>query len=136
LPALARVFDQEVSMTQSRSRIIVGLAAVLGVAMIGGGVAKLVGQATQVEQFASWGLPVWFRALVGTFEVIGGVLLIVPFTTPAGSVILSTIMVGAAWGHVVHDDWLHLMPPLVLLTLFLTIFRRNRAQAVQLLGGV
>jgi uncharacterized membrane protein YphA (DoxX/SURF4 family) len=135
LPALTRVFDQEVYMTQSRSRIIVGLAALLGVAMIGGGVAKLAGQATQVEQFASWGLPVWFRALVGTFEVIGGILLIVPLTTPAGSLILSTIMVGAAWGHVVHNDWVHLIPPLVLLTLFLTIFRRNRAQAVLLLGG-
>lgn len=123
-------------MTQSRSRIIVDLAALLGVAMIGGGLAKLVGQATQVEQFASWGLPVWFRALVGTFEVIGGILLIVPLTTPAGSLILSTIMVGAAWGHMVHNDWWHLIPSLVLLILFLTIFRRNRAQAVLLLGGV
>jgi uncharacterized membrane protein YphA (DoxX/SURF4 family) len=123
-------------MTQSRSRIIVGLGALLGVAMIGGGVAKLAGQAAQVEQFATWGLPVWFRALVGTFEVIGGILLIVPITTPVGSLVLSTIMVGAAWGHVVHHDWLHLVPSLVLLTLFLTIFRRNRARAVQLLGGV
>jgi uncharacterized membrane protein YphA (DoxX/SURF4 family) len=123
-------------MTQSRSRIIVGLAALLGVAMIGGGTMKLIGQADQVALFANWGLPTWFLTLVGTFEVLGGILLIVPATTPAGSLILSTIMVGALWGHVVHYDWLHLVPVVVFLTLFLTIFRTNRARAVQLLGGV
>jgi uncharacterized membrane protein YphA (DoxX/SURF4 family) len=120
-------------MTQSRSRTIVVLAALLGVALTGGGTLKLIGQATQVAQFVNWGLPMWFLTLVGTFEVLGGVLLIVPATTPAGSLILSTIMVGALWGHVVHSDWPHAIPVVVLLTLFLTIFRRTRAQAVHLL---
>jgi uncharacterized membrane protein YphA (DoxX/SURF4 family) len=123
-------------MTHSRSRIVVGLAALLGVAMIGGGTMKLIGQADQVAQFANWGLPTWFRTLVGTFEVLGGILLIVPATTPAGSLILSTIMVGAIWGHLVHYDWVHLIPSAVLLTLFLTIFQRNRAQVLHLLGGI
>jgi uncharacterized membrane protein YphA (DoxX/SURF4 family) len=123
------------SRPERRSRIVAGLAALLGVAMIGGGAMKLTAQADQVALFARWGLPAWFLMLVGTFEVIGGILLIVPATTPAGSLILSTIMVGALWGHVVHNDWLHLVPALVLLTLFLTIFQRNRAQAAQLLRG-
>jgi uncharacterized membrane protein YphA (DoxX/SURF4 family) len=108
---------------------------VLGVAMIGAGAMKLVGQADQVAAFTAWGLPVWFRALVGTFEVLGGVLLIVPATTPAGCAILSTIMVGAVWTHAANGEWSHLIPVAVLLTLFLTIFQRNRARAVQLIGG-
>ena len=56
-------------------------------------------------------------------------------TTPAGSLILSTIMVGALWAHAANGEWPHLVPAAVLLTLFLTIFRVNRARALHLLGG-
>lgn len=121
-------------MTRARGRIVPVFAALLGVAMIGGGAMKLAGQTSQVAAFAAWGLPTWFRAMVGTFEVVGGALLIVPATTPAGSLILSTIMVGALWTHAANGEWPQLAPVLVLLTLFLTIFRVNRARAVHLLG--
>ena len=97
---------------------------------------KLAGQPGQVAAFAGWGLPAWFRALVGTFEVLGGALLIVPTTTPLGSLILSTIMVGAVWAHAANGEWPHMVPAFVLLTVFLTIFRTNRARAMRLLGGV
>jgi len=118
-----------------QSRIVAVLALLLGLAMIGGGAMKLAGQSGQVEAFGALGLPAWFRMLVGTFEVIGGVLVIVPMTIPAGSLILSTILIGALWAHVAQGDWSHAVPPVVLLPLFLTIFRANRARAVQLLGG-
>jgi len=123
-------------MTRSRSRVMPILAVLLGAAMIGGGATKLIGQAGQVTAFVGWGLPAWFRALVGTFEVLGGILLIVPATTPVGSLILSTIMVGALWAHAAKGEWPHLVPVMVMLTLLFTIFRSNRARAVQLLGGV
>lgn len=123
-------------MNKTPNRFFTGLSALLGVVMIGGGTMKLVGQASQVAAFTAWGLPAWFRALVGTFEVTGGLLLIVPTTTPAGSLILATIMVGALWAHAANGEWPHLVPVTVLLTLFLTIFNRNRARVVQILGGV
>jgi len=119
-----------------RSRILATLAIVLGIAMIGGGAMKLAGQSSQVEAFSALGLPAWFRILVGTFEVIGGLLVMMPATSPVGSLILSTILVGALWAHVTHGDWSHAVPVIVLLPLFLTIFRSNRARAIQLLGGV
>lgn len=118
------------------SRVVAVLAVVLGLAMIGGGAMKLVNQSGQVAAFGALGLPAWFRVLVGTFEVIGGLLVIVPTTTPAGSLILSTILVGALWAHVAHGDWSHAVPAVILLPLFLTIFRANRRRAIQLLGGV
>src|SRR5215471_21705657 len=121
-------------MNQTRKRAVRVLATLLGIAMIGGGTMKLIGQPGQVAAFAAWGLPTWFRALVGTFEVLGGSLLIVPATTPAGSLILSTIMVGAAWVHATYGEWPHLVPVMVMLTLLLTIFRGNRDRAVRLLG--
>jgi putative oxidoreductase len=122
-------------MTHSRRRIVTVLAALLGLVMIAGGSLKVVGESHQVAAFASWGLPPWFRALVGTFEVLGGLLLTVPATRPVGSLILSTIMVGALWAHAAHEEWGQLVPVVVLLTLFLTIFRSNRTRAMQLLGG-
>jgi uncharacterized membrane protein YphA (DoxX/SURF4 family) len=122
-------------MNQTRKRAVRALAMLLGVAMIGGGAMKLIGQPGQVTAFAAWGLPPWFRALVGTFEVLGGSLLIVPATTPAGSLILSTIMVGAAWVHAAYREWPHELPVIVLLTLFLTIFRLELPQGLRLPGG-
>jgi uncharacterized membrane protein YphA (DoxX/SURF4 family) len=122
-------------MTQTRNRVVSALAVLLGVVMIGGGAVKLAGVPSQVAAFTAWGLPGWFRALVGTFEILGGLLLVVPATIPAGSVILSTIMVGALWAHVANGEWPHLVPVAILLTLFLTIFRVNRVQALRLLGS-
>lgn len=123
-------------MAQDRGRLVTFLAVVLGLAMIGSGASKLFGQSTQVTAFTALGLPVWFRALVGTFEVLGGVLVIVPATTPAGSLIVSTILVGALWAHVANGEWAHAIPVAALLALFLTIFRVNRARAIELLGAL
>ena len=111
------------------------VSTVLGIVMIAGGAAKLVGPESIVESFVKWGLPPWFRILVGAFEIVGGGLLALPATVPIGAVILATIMVGAGWAHAANAEWAEIAPPLVLLTLFLSIFTRNRARAIQLLGG-
>jgi uncharacterized membrane protein YphA (DoxX/SURF4 family) len=126
---------EEASMTESRSRIVPVLAALLGLVMIAGGGLKVAGESHQTAAFAAWGLPPWFRELVGTFEVLGGMLLTVPATTPIGSLILSTIMVGALWAHAANSEWRQLVPVGILLTLFLVIFRSNQSRALRLLGG-
>ena len=122
-------------MAKSGSRTMSVVATVLGVMMAVSGLTKLAGESHQVAMFAMVGLPNWFLALVGTFEVIGGILLLVPAATPIGSLVLSTIMVGALWTHAAHGEWISLLPVGVLLTLFLMIFRRNQSRAAQLLGG-
>lgn len=122
-------------MAQSKGRGIGILALVLGIVMIGSGVSKLAGESHQVAMFAQVGLPSWFLALVGTFEVIGGILLAAPPSTPAGSLVLSTIMVGALWAHAAQGEWTKLVPVGVLLALFLLIFQRNRSRALRLLGA-
>jgi uncharacterized membrane protein YphA (DoxX/SURF4 family) len=122
-------------MAKSANRTMSVVATVLGLMMAVSGLTKLTGESHQVAMFAMVGLPNWFLALVGTFEVIGGILLLVPAATPIGSLILSTIMVGALWTHAAHGEWINLLPVGVLLTLFLLIFRRNQSRAAQLLGG-
>lgn len=123
-------------MNQTRSRVLTGLGVLLGVVMIGGGAAKLAGQSSQVTAFAAWGLPSWFRALVGTFEIVGGIFLLMPRTRPFGSFILATIMVGALWAHAAHAEWRSLIPVAVLLMLFLALLRGSRDRAIQLLGSL
>jgi len=123
-------------MVRRPNRITTVLVILLGVGMIGSGATKLGGQSTQVAAFAAFGLPGWFRALVGTFEVVGGLLVIVPATTPAGSLIVSTILVGAVWAHASQADWPHAIPALFLLLIFLAIFRANRDRAFALLEKV
>jgi uncharacterized membrane protein YphA (DoxX/SURF4 family) len=123
-------------MKKPSGRTMLVISTVLGLMMTVSGLTKLVGESHQVAMFTMVGLPSWFLALVGTFEVIGGILLLVPATTPIGSLILSTIMVGALWAHAAQADWINLLPVSVLLSLFLVIFRRNRSRAVQLLEGV
>jgi len=122
-------------MLQKPGRGVVVLATLLAVVMIGGGCSKLAGESHQVAMFRLVGLPPWFLVLVGTFEVIGGILLLVPAMTPVGSLILATIMVGAIWTHVAQADWIGVGPVTILLALFLWIFSRNRGRALQLLGG-
>jgi putative oxidoreductase len=130
-----RVFSRSSKMAQPPSRGITALAIVLGIVMIGGGLSKLSGESHQAAMFLLHGLPHWFLVLVGTSEIVGGLLLLVPATAPIGSLVLSTIMVGALWTHAVHGEWIDLIPVAVLLLFFLLIFGRNRPRAVQLLGG-
>jgi uncharacterized membrane protein YphA (DoxX/SURF4 family) len=123
-------------MAQSSSRGVGILAAILGVMLIGSGLSKLGRESHQVVMFAQIGLPNWFLALVGTFEVIGGILWATPASRPAGSLILSTIMIGALWAHAAQREWVNLLPVSVLLVLLLLIFQRNRSQAIRLLSTV
>ena len=111
------------------------VAVLLGLALCAGGASKLASQSTQVTHFIGWGLPHWFLMLVGTFEVIGGILLALPASRPAGSLILSTIMVGALWTHVVHAEWVEIAPVVLVFALLMAIFRATRARAIRLLGG-
>ena len=122
-------------MAQAPSRGSAILAIVLGVVIVASGVSKLVGEPHQVTMFARVGLPRWFLALVGTFEIIGGILMAAPPSTPIGSLILSTIMVGALWTHAAQGEWVNMAPVSVLLALFLLIFQRRRSSAIRLLGA-
>lgn len=122
-------------MAMHETRLLRVVATIVAIALIGSGAAKLLGEPNSAVHFTAWGLPHWFLLLVGSFEVAGGVLLATPATTPVGSLILATIMVGAVWTHASHAEWGSLVPPAILLTVLMTIFRSTRARAIHLLGG-
>jgi len=45
--------------------------------------------------FTRWGYPVWLRWLVGAIEVVGGILLVVPWVASYAALSVSVVMLGA-----------------------------------------
>lgn len=77
-----------------------GLRALLTVAFVGAGGAKLAGVDMMVVTFETIGFGQWFRYLTGLIEVGGAVLLWVPNRQVLGALLLGGTMVGAILTHV------------------------------------
>lgn len=45
--------------------------------------------------FQRWGYPVWLRWLVGVIEVVGGILILVPWVASYAALAVAVVMVGA-----------------------------------------
>ncbi len=71
-----------------------------------------------VKEFRHFGYPDWFRLLIGTVEVTGAALLLMPRTASLAALMLGCIMVGAVGTHLAsHEAPLVALPLMVLLLL-------------------
>lgn len=95
--------------------IAVGLPIVLGVVMIGAGVANFVGSASVRQSFARWGYPSGFHRVTGGLEVAAGLLLLIPLTSRVGAIGSVIILLAAVATLIRFRDWGHL-PGAVVLT--------------------
>lgn len=86
----------------------IGLRALLTLAFVSAGGAKLAGVDMMVEIYETIGFGQWFRYLTGIVEIIGAVLLWIPNRQIVGSALLGSTMVGAVMAH-----WLILGPSAV-----------------------
>ncbi len=77
------------------------LSILLGVFFLYAGGSKILGDAVQVANFARWGLPDWFRPIVGTVEVVITVLVLVPRWRFFGGLLIAATMAGGALTHVI-----------------------------------
>jgi putative oxidoreductase len=91
-------------------------AIVLAVAFVSVGLSKLEGASAMrwAERFEHWGYPANAQYIVGIFEILGGVGVLIPQWRRAASLILGALMVGALCTHVVHGEFPRIIPPLVL----------------------
>jgi putative oxidoreductase len=76
--------------------VVPALRWALVLEFVGAAAMKLSGQPATVALFAAVGLGQWFRYAVGSFELVGAMLLASSRTTLIGAVALSALMVGAA----------------------------------------
>ena len=74
--------------------------ALLTLAFVAAGVAKLVGAAPMVATFEAIGWGQWFRSLTGGIEVLAAVLLWVPGRQVIGAALLLATMISAVAFHI------------------------------------
>ncbi len=77
----------------------IGLRAVLTLAFVGAGGAKLAGVEMMVSTFDAIGVGQWFRYVTGIIEVGAAVLLWLPGRQALASALLGATMVGAVLAH-------------------------------------
>src|SRR5215831_15990242 len=108
-------------MTRLRRIAVWGGAIFLAIAFVFVGVRKLEGRWT--ELFAHWGYPANAQYVVGVFEILGGLGMLIPRWRRAASLILVALMTGALCTHVVNAEFPRLIPPLVLGGLAFLMYR-------------
>ena len=81
------------------------LAFILALLFFATGGTKLVDFPSHVASFAKWGYPAWFMYVIGSVEVISGLLLIFPFTRYYGATLIVIVMIGAIFTHIQAGEW-------------------------------
>lgn len=91
------------------------LAVVIAFQFVSPAVQKLIGIPSALEPFAEFGWPLWFAYLTSVGEIVGSIALIIPVTRTLGGLLLTVIMIGAAFTNVVngHPDYLWLNAVLI-----------------------
>jgi putative oxidoreductase len=103
-------------MVGLRRAAVWGTAIFLAVAFVAVGISKLEGaSATRwAERFREWGYPANAQYVVGVFEMLGGLGVLIPRWRRAASLTLGALMIAALFTHVVNAEFARVIPPLVL----------------------
>lgn len=87
---------------------------------------NLAGDETMAADFARWGYPDAFRVFTAVLQILGALLLLVPITVFAGSLLLFVVLLGAVGTHVLHDPPATLVSPVVALLVLLPVLLAHR----------
>ncbi|WP_370232371.1 DoxX family protein [Cognatishimia sp.] len=113
--------------------VSLGLRALLTVAFVAAGFAKLSGVEMMVATYDALGVGQWFRYVTGLIEIGGAVLLWLPGLQVVGAGLLGATMVGAVLSH-----WLILgpsaVPAIVMGLLNAAVLYLHRDQIPRFLG--
>ena len=106
------------------------LQILLGVLFVVLGAAKF-GDPSWVRRFAEWGYPAGFYVVAGVPEIAGGLMVLVPRVASYGSLVIMTVMIGAALTHLTHGEIQRLSGPIVFLLIAAGVgwLRRNDARS-------
>ena len=85
--------------TSLRKYGLTAVKALLTLAFVAAGLAKLSGVEMMVATFEAVGIGQWFRYLTGMIEIVGAVLIWVPSTQAVGAALLTVTMAGATLAH-------------------------------------
>jgi len=103
-------------MVRLRSAAVWAGAIFLAVAFVAVGLSKFQGASALrwSERFGQWGYPANTAYVVGAFEILGGIGVLIRRWRRAASLMLGVLMTGALATHLVHAEFPRVIPPLVL----------------------
>jgi len=111
------------------------LVVLLTVVFVYTGATKLAGRPAEgwARRFERWGYPPLAAKIVGVVEMLAGLALLIPRARRAAAGTLVVVMAGALVTHLIHAEFMRLIPPLVLggLALWVTLSGRASESAVQ-----
>jgi putative oxidoreductase len=92
------------------------LAVVIGLFFGLVGFSKLAGPSgtAWAVRLTHWGYPAPSRYVIGGIEILAGVALLVPPLRRWAAVTLMVVMAGALLTHLLHGEFVRLLPPLIL----------------------
>ena len=85
--------------------------------LVVGGLANIVGPAALRRDYARWGYPAWFRFVTGLLLAAAGISIILPALFWCGLVLAALVTLAAVATLLVHREYGHTPPSLVLLAL-------------------
>jgi uncharacterized membrane protein YphA (DoxX/SURF4 family) len=112
-----------------RSILLSVVTILLALIYLRTGLPKLAGSNAWIRMFERWGYPDWLLLAVGTVEVAGAVLLLMPRTALYGAAALGAVMLGALYTHATEGAWAQCAVPLVLLCLLAAVAGVRRRKA-------
>jgi uncharacterized membrane protein YphA (DoxX/SURF4 family) len=91
-------------------------AIVMGLLFVFVGLSKLAGPSGThwALRLSQWGYPPASRYVIGVIEILAGLGFLVPFVRRLAAVTLIVVMAGAFVTHLLHGEFVHLLPPLIL----------------------
>lgn len=106
-------------MPSPASRLV--LVALVAMFLAFGGLANLLGPKVIIDEYIRWGYPRWFRFVTGALELATAALLAFLSTRRTGAVLGCLVMLAAVGTVILHREYAHAIPGLVVLALLALI---------------
>jgi len=89
------------------------LAWALAAFFVAGSLGNLLAPHTIIEEYVRWGYPHWFHFVTGSLELTAAVLLARASSRLWGAALGCTVMCAALGTVIIHGEYAHAAPPLV-----------------------
>lgn len=109
------------------------LSGLIGLALTGSAMTKLLGVEEAVKMLSDWGLGEWVK-VIGVGELVSTILYLVPRTSVLGVLLLSSYLGGAIVTHMQHND-AFTAPAVLLVLMWVASFLRMPELLGRLMGA-
>jgi hypothetical protein len=99
-----------------------------------GSISNIVAPRSIYEEYLAWGYPRWFHFVTGSLELTAACLLLHARSRVFGSTLGGSVMLAAFSTVIIHGEYAHAVPPLIVATLLLVVGWLNWRRRVALVA--